>query len=177
MRLSSHVLISEGALRSRVETLAQAIATDTPEGGSLSVMALMDGAFMFCADLVRRLPMPVYLAFVPVVSVPRGGDPSRIRLPDDFPVEGADLLIVEDILDTGRTLAALKESLKRYRPSRVRFAVLLDKPARREVEMAPDYVGFTVDDRWVVGYGLDEGGLYRNLPYITFVEKVPDSGL
>ena len=85
-------------------------------------------------------------------------------------MEGAELLIVEDILDSGRTLAALREALLARRPRRVRIAVLLDKPAGREVPLAPDYVGFTVPDRWVVGYGLDVDGLYRNLPYVTYVE-------
>jgi hypoxanthine phosphoribosyltransferase len=151
--------------------MASAIAADTPEGETLSVLALMDGAFMFCADLVRRLPMPVHLGFVPVISVRRGGDPTGIRLSTGFPVDGADLLIVEDILDTGCTLAALRRHLETLNPRRIRLAVLLDKPARREVEIRPDYVGFTTGDHWVVGYGLDSEGLYRNLPYISFVEE------
>ena len=170
MRLSSEVLYGEEELQRRVAAMATAIAADTPEGETLSVLALMDGAFMFCSDLVRRLPMPVRLAFVPVPSVRRGGDPARLRLPAGFPVTGADLLVVEDILDTGCTLAALKQHLATLSPRRVRLAVLLDKPARREVEIRPEYVGFTTGDRWVVGYGLDSGGLYRNLPYISYVE-------
>ena len=170
MRLSSEILIGEEELRRRVAAMATAIAADTAEGETLSVLALMDGAFMFCTDLVRRLPMPVRLAFVPVVSIRRGGDPSRIELPPGFPVAGADLLVVEDILDTGCTLAALKAHLASQGPRRVRLAVLLDKPAHREEEIRPDYVGFSVADRWVVGYGLDSRGLYRNLPYISYVE-------
>ena len=170
MRLSTDILIGEERLRERVASLAAAIAADTPEGVTLSVLALMDGAFMFCADLVRRLPMPVRLALVPLNSVNRGGDPGRAALPLDFPVEGADLLVVEDILDTGLTLSALKTHLERRHPRRLRIAVLLDKPARRAVSIRPDYVGFTVPDRWVVGYGLDSDGLYRNLPYISHVE-------
>lgn len=174
MRLSSEVLIGEARLEQRVRALAAAIAADTPEGVELSVLALMDGAFMLCADLVRRLPMPVRLAFVPVVSVLRGGDPARIVLPPGFPVRGTDLLVVEDILDTGRTLSALRRRLVALEPRRIRLAVLLDKPARREVEIKPDYVGFKVQDRWVVGYGLDSDGLYRNLPYISYIE--PEDG-
>ena len=170
MRLSSEILISEERLDERVRAMAEAIAHDTPDGTTLSVLALMDGAFMFCADLVRRLPMPVRLAMVPVLSVERGGDAGRVMLPLDFPVEEEDLLIVEDILDTGRTLSALKERLERRRPRRVRIAVLCDKPARRRTHLRPDYVGFQVPDRWVVGYGLDADGLYRNLPYLSFVE-------
>ena len=170
MRLSSDVVISEDALRMRVEAMATAIAADTPEGSTLSVLAVMDGAFMFCSDLVRRLPMPVRLAFVPLVSVHRGGDPSQIRLPPEFPIQGADVLVVEDILDTGRTLQALTRHLEALAPRRTRLAVLLDKPSRREVEVPVDYAGFEVDDRWFVGYGLDSAGLYRNLPYISYVE-------
>jgi len=170
VRLSREILIGETALSARVEALARAIAADTREGGTLSVVALMDGAFMFCADLVRRLPMPVRLALVPVRSIDHGGFPEELVLPDGFPLEGADVLIVEDILDTGRTLAALKAHLHAARPARLRVAVLLDKPARRAVPFSADYVGFQVPDRWIVGYGLDVDGLYRNLPYITFVE-------
>lgn len=170
MDLSSTILIPEERIEERVAAMADAIAADTPEGTELSVIALMDGAFMFCADLVRRLPMPVRIAMTPVLSVERGGDPGRVMLPLDFPIEGADLLLVEDILDTGRTLAALKERLERRRPRRLRIAVLLDKPARRQARIVPEYVGFQVPDRWVVGYGLDADGLYRNLPYISYVE-------
>jgi hypoxanthine phosphoribosyltransferase len=170
MRLSREILIAETALGARVDAMARAIAADTREGGELSVIALMDGAFMFCADLVRRLPMPVRVALVPFPSLDRGGDPSALPLPDGFPVADADVLVVEDILDTGRTLLALKTHLLALRPRRLRIAVLLDKPARRSVSLAADYVGFQVPDRWIVGYGLDLDGLYRNLPYVTFVE-------
>jgi hypoxanthine phosphoribosyltransferase len=102
-----------------------------------------------------------------VRSVERGGDPSATAWPDGFPVEGAEVLVVEDILDTGRTLAGVRLGLLSRRPRRVRIAVLLDKPARRVVPIHADYVGFEVPDVWVVGYGLDADGLYRNLPYLT----------
>jgi hypoxanthine phosphoribosyltransferase len=170
MRLSGEILIGETALSARVDAMARAIATDTREGGELSVIGLMDGAFMFCADLVRRLPMPVRLALVPIKSIERGGDPNALTLPEGFPLKGADVLVVEDILDTGRTLLALKNHLQARHPARIRIAVLLDKPARRAVPLIADYVGFKVPDRWIVGYGLDAGGLYRNLPYISYVE-------
>ena len=171
MRLSGEILIGETELGARVEALARAIAADTREGGELSVIALMDGAFMFCADLVRRLPMPVRLALVPIKSIDRGGDPSALVLPEGFPLEDADVLVVEDILDTGRTLAALTGRILAQRPSRLRIAVLLEKTTRRAVPLRADYVGFKVPDCWVVGYGLDVDGLYRNLPYVTFVEE------
>ena len=170
MKLSSEILLSEDQIRARVADLAQAIAADTPEGTTLSVLALLDGAFMFCADLVRRLPMPVRLALVPMVSVRRGGSPETLSLPADFPIRGSDLLIVEDILDSGETLQALTRALAPQAPRRQRIAVLLDKPHHRTAEILPDYVGFSIPDRWVVGYGLDNDGLYRNLPYISYVE-------
>jgi hypoxanthine phosphoribosyltransferase len=170
VRLSGEILIGETALQARVEALARAIATDTKEGGELSVIALMDGAFMFCADLVRRLPMPVHLALVPIRSIDRGGNPSAVAFPDGFPLAGADVLVVEDILDSGRTLLALKSHIEAQHPARLRLAVLLDKPACRAVPLVADYVGFQVPDRWIVGYGLDVDGLYRNLPYISCVE-------
>jgi len=170
VRLSGEILIGETALQARVEGLARAIAADTQEGGTLSVIALMDGAFMFCADLVRRLPMPVRLALAPMRSIDRGGNPSAAAFPEGFPLAGADVLVVEDILDSGRTLAALKSHIEAQGPARLRIAVLLDKPARRAVPLVADYVGFQVPDRWIVGYGLDMDGLYRNLPYISFVE-------
>lgn len=170
MRLSGEILIGETALKARVDAMARAIAADTPEGEPLSVIALLDGAFMFCADLVRRLPMPVRTALIPVTSVDRGGDPLGVPLPDGFPIAGSDVLVLEDILDTGRTLLALKTRLLGLRPKRLRIAVLLDKPMHRAVALSPDYVGFQVPDRWIVGYGLDAEGLYRNLPYISFLE-------
>ena len=171
MRLSREILIGEAALQARIDAMARAIAADTGEAGELSVIGLMDGAFMLCADLVRRLPMPVRLALVPFRSIDRGGDPAALALPDGFPLAGADVLLVEDILDTGRTLHALKTHILAQAPARLRIAVLLDKPARRSAPIKADYVGFPVPDRWIVGYGLDYGGLYRNLPYVTFVEQ------
>lgn len=171
MRLSGEILFGEDAIRRRVDELASAIHADTPDGAPLSVLALMDGAFIFCADLVRRLRPPLRLAFARVASARRGGEPVELELPADFPVRGADLLIVEDVLDTGRTMASLRRRLEALEPRRIRIAVLLDKPARRETEVAADYVGFAAGDRWVVGYGLDCEGLFRNLPYISYVRE------
>ena len=170
MKPAGDILIPESHIADRVREMARAIDSDTESGAALSVLALLDGAFMFCADLIRQLKSPVHLAMVPVRSVARGGDPSRIILPERFPVEGANLLIVEDILDTGRTLDRLVQHLRLRTPRSLRIAVLLDKPSRREVTVIPDYAGFEVPDRWVVGYGLDGDGLFRNLPYITTLE-------
>jgi hypoxanthine phosphoribosyltransferase len=169
VKLSEQVLIDPSSIQRRVREIAAEIVTDTAGAGPLSVLAVMDGAFLFCADLVRLLPLRVHLGFVRVVSVDRGGDPAQVELPEGFPVTGADLLVVEDILDTGKTLAALTQRLEAHRPARLRIAVLLDKPSGRVERVRADYTGFPVEDRWVVGYGLDWEGLYRNLPHISFV--------
>ena len=170
MKLNADILIPADRIAVRVREMAEAIDSETPAGATLSVLALLDGAFMFCSDLVRGLQRPVHLAMIPVRSVARGGDPARIRLPAEFPVEGRDVLVVEDILDTGQTLDSLARHLQSFQPRSLRIAVLLDKPSRREVAVKPDYTGFEVPDRWVVGYGLDQCGLYRNLPYITTLD-------
>lgn len=170
MRPAAEPLITRERIAVRVREMAEAIDSGTEPGATLSVLALLDGAFMFCSDLIRHLETPVHLGLLPVPSVARGGDPSQVRLPSGLPIRSADLLVVEDILDTGRTLDLLLVRLRAMEPRSLRLAVLLDKPSRREVEVLPDYTGFQVPDRWVVGYGLDEGGLYRNLPYITTLE-------
>ena len=169
-RLSTEILVDEERIRQRVEAMAQAIVADTPEDEALTVIAVMDGAFMFCADIVRLLPMPVRVAPIKLISVDRGGKPDEVVFPPEVPLRGADVLILEDVLDTGRTMAALKARIVRDRPRRMRLAILIDKPARRDKTVEPDYVGFTIADHWVVGYGLDHEGLYRNLPYLTYVE-------
>jgi len=170
MKLSSEVLLDSERIARRVREIARQIAADTPDGGALTVIALMHGALMFCADLVRQLDMPLHLALVPVVSVDRGGRPGEIPLPADLPLRDADVLLVDDILDTGRTLHALRARLHQQSADRVRIAVLLDKPARRSADVVADYVGFAVPNRWMVGYGLDWRGLYRNLPHVTWIE-------
>jgi hypoxanthine phosphoribosyltransferase len=170
MRLSSDVLYDADTIAARVGEMARTIAADTPAGATLTVIALMQGAFVFCADLVRRLELPVRLALLPVVSVDRGGRPGETRLPADLSLEDAEVLLLDDILDTGETLHALRRRVLAERVARVRIAVLLDKPSRRTADVVADYVGFSVPDRWMVGYGLDWQGLHRNLPYITWVE-------
>jgi len=171
MTLSGEILIPRERIAARVAEMARRIAVHGPAlDRTLDVLCVMDGAYMFCADLVRELPMPLRMGFVRVVSVERGGDPARVRLPEQLAIRGADLLVVEDILDSGRTLSRLVARLESLAPRRLRVAVLLDKPIRRRVEIRADYVGFTVGDHWIVGYGLDHEGRYRNLPDISYVK-------
>src|SRR5262245_48130958 len=161
-------IISEEQIRHRVAELAVQIQTDLPS--PLSVIVVLKGAFMFAADLVRRLEGDIMLDFATVSSY-RGEatSPAGLHLLKDvdLPVHGHDVLIVEDIVDTGRTLSYLQDRF-RTRGSRVlRTACLLSKPHRREVDVTLDYVAFTIDDLFVVGYGLDYDGKYRHLPYIA----------
>lgn len=173
--LSKTILRTAEGIRERVEALAREIARDRlparedGPGDGLVVLGVLSGAFVFMSDLVRRLDLPLECGFITIVEGDRADRMSRFRFHLSLPIEGRDVLLVEDILDTGITLSRLHEDLSRLGPARLRTCVLLDKPSRRVVPFAPEYVGFTVPDVWVVGYGLDDDGWYRNLPYLTSV--------
>lgn len=167
--LAPEVLITEEQLRARIDDLAREIAGATPADGEIAALIVLKGAFVFAADLVRAIPRRMRIGFLETHK-----DPTRPGLADfvftyPFPIEGADLLVIEDILDTGHTLRHLQRRMLARRPARLRTAVLLDKKPRREVEVPVDYVGFEIPDRWVVGYGLDDGERYRNLKDIRYI--------
>ncbi|MGA3179670.1 MAG: hypoxanthine phosphoribosyltransferase [Verrucomicrobiota bacterium] len=161
------VLISEARLARRVNTLARQIQKDFA-GRDMVIVALLTGTVIFLADLLRRLSLPLRLDFIGVSSYRQGflpGDPiftKELRLD----VRGRDVLLVDDILDTGGTLARVLPRLRRLRPRRIKVCVLLDKKGRRTENIAADYVGFTIPNEFVVGYGLDYGEKYRNLPFV-----------
>lgn len=161
------VLIHRGALRRRVRELAKTITTDFA-GRDLVVVALLTGTVMFLADLIRELPMPLHLDFIGVSSYGSGTKPGQLIFNKELrlDVRGRDVLIVDDILDTGHTLHAVIEKLQRLKPRRIKVCVLLEKKARRVKQVRADYVGFRVPDLFVVGYGLDFAERYRNLPFI-----------
>jgi hypoxanthine phosphoribosyltransferase len=167
------ILVSEAELQTRVHELGRAIARDYAAEGP-TLVGVLHGAFLFMADLIRAIPMDVMTDFIGVSSYAKGRQQSsgQVRLVSDLsmPIEGRQVLIVEDIVDTGLTLAYLKRNLESRRPERVRVCVLVEKIERRQVEVELDYVGFTIPNVFVVGYGLDYGGLYRNLPYIAELE-------
>ncbi len=168
-RLSDEILISEERIGERIRELAGEIAAETPADGEIAALIVLKGAFVFAADLLRAIPRRVRVGFLETHR-----DPTRPGLADfvftyPFPIEGADLLVIEDILDTGHTLKHLQSRMTARRPARVRTAVLLDKKPRREVEVPVEYVGFDIPDLWVVGYGLDDGERYRNLKEIRFM--------
>jgi hypoxanthine phosphoribosyltransferase len=166
------VLISEAAIRRRVDELAAQISADYADKGSLVLVGVLKGSFIFLADLSRRLSIPRTIEFIAVSSYEAGSVQSgAVRLVMDVRgnIEDKHVLIVEDIVDTGHTLHYLIGMLASHRPASVRTCALLHKAERAEVDVDIDYTGFTIADEWVVGYGLDYAEQNRTLPYIGVV--------
>ena len=166
------VLVSADALKARVAELGRAIARDYA-GASPVLVGVLQGAVPFLADLMRELPLDLTVDFLRASSYGSGTNSSgAVRLLSDLTVDikGRPVLLVDDIVDTGLTLAVLKRTLEARGPLSVRTCVLLDKQGRRQTEIDVDYVGFTIPNVFVVGYGLDYDGLYRNLPYVATLD-------
>jgi hypoxanthine phosphoribosyltransferase len=161
------VLISRARLARRVHALARQIERDFA-GGDLVIVALLNGTVVFLADLLRGLTLPLRLDFIGVSSYRDGAGSGGLMFTKELrlDVRGRDVLLVDDILDTGRTLSRVLAKLRPLQPRRLKTCVLLDKPARRLETIAADYVGFTIPDEFVVGYGLDYAEKYRNLPFV-----------
>jgi hypoxanthine phosphoribosyltransferase len=168
------VLVAEGELAARISELGHTIARDYARITPVLV-GVLQGAVPFVADLMRRLPIDVTLDFVRAASYGAGTTSSgTVRLAVDLTVDisDRDVLIVDDIVDTGQTLTALKWTFEARRPRSVRTCVLLDKGGRRQVDVRIDYIGFRIPNVFVVGYGLDYDGLYRNLPHVAVLDGV-----
>jgi hypoxanthine phosphoribosyltransferase len=164
------VLLTADQIQQRVKALAAEMRHDSPDG--LHLVAVLKGAFIFLADLVRHLDCPVTLDFIAVSSYAKGTTSSgevRMLKDLDYALEGKHVIIVEDIVDTGLTLTYLQDILRARGPRSLRTACLLSKPSRRQVEVKVEYVGFTIEDQFVVGYGLDFNEHYRHLPHIAIV--------
>lgn len=162
------VLISEQQLQEKVSELGRQISEDCRDK-NLLLVSVLKGSIVFMADLMRAITIHARVDFMAVSSYGSGVKTSgvvKIIKDLDLPLEGYDILIVEDILDSGKTLDYLKDILSQRAPKSIRIATLLDKPDRREANIKPDYFGFVVPDEFVVGYGLDYAEKYRNLPYI-----------
>ena len=162
-------LISAKAIAARVEGLAAEISQDFAGTDKLVVVGLLRGSFVFIADLVRELDLPVEVDFLEVSSYGDAMESSReVRVLKDLrgDIHGRDVLVVEDIVDTGHTLAAVLRLLATRGPRRLASCALLDKPSRREVEVRASWTGFAIPDEFVVGYGIDFAQRNRNLPYI-----------
>ncbi len=163
------VLISEAAIGRRVEELARQISRDYAGAGELVLIGVLRGAFVFLADLSRRLTVPCRVDFVALSSYGHGSaSGGAVRLVMDLRVNiaGNHVLVVEDIVDSGHTLAYLVAILQARHPASLKTCVLTRKAGRLETDVALDYVGFDIPDRWVVGYGLDYNDRFRTLPYI-----------
>ena len=166
-------LIAADALQERVAELAARINSDYAHSDRLICVGVLKGSVFFLVDLVKRLQLPVAIDFFQTASYGGGTSPGEVRIRKDLdlPVRGADVLLVEDIVDTGYTLRTILDLL-RWRGARsVKLCALLDKAAARQVEVPIDYLGFTIADLFVVGYGLDYAERYRNLPYIGVMES------
>ena len=160
-------LIPENRIRSRVMELAQQIDGDYADAGEILLLGVLRGSYIFVADLSRALSIDRRVDFIALSSYERDSRQAGVRLIMDarVPIEGRHILLVEDILDTGRTLAYLLEVLTARKPASIRSCVLVRKPTQ-EVQVKADYVGFDIPDDWVVGYGLDFDDRFRALPFI-----------
>lgn len=170
-------MISAKAIAARIEALAKVIETEFADTDKLVVVGLLRGSFVFIADLVREIGLPIEVDFLEASSYGDGMESSReVRILKDLrgQIEGRDVLVVEDIIDTGHTLSKVTEYLNTRKPARLRTIALLDKPARREVPFKADWTGFEIPDEFVVGYGIDFAQRNRNLPFIGSVKFVQD---
>ncbi|HYK50884.1 MAG TPA: hypoxanthine phosphoribosyltransferase [Terriglobales bacterium] len=167
------VLFDEPAIHRRLDDIAAQVSSDYRDR-ELTVIAVLHGSLMFVADLLRRIPLPLKLDCLSVASYHGKAQSSsevvfkEVTVPD---VVGRDVLILDDILDSGHTLAAIRERLDTAKPRSIRVCVLLSKKRQRAREVSADYVGFEFEDEFVVGYGLDFRERYRNLPYVGVLRK------
>ncbi|HLY93604.1 MAG TPA: hypoxanthine phosphoribosyltransferase [Gaiellaceae bacterium] len=166
------VLIEEDALQRRIAELGEEISADYA-GRDLLLVGVLKGAVFFMADLMRNLTIPCEIDFMAISSYGEGTDSSgvvRILKDLDINIDGRDVLVVEDIIDSGLTLSYLMRNLEAREPASLEICALMTKPERREIEVPVRYVGFEIPNRFVIGYGLDFGERYRNLPYVGVLD-------
>ena len=171
---TTNVLISEADIKLRIASLAAEIERDYPKSDEIHLVAILKGGFMFMADLVRAMSDRVTMDFMAVSSYGKGTTSSgQVRVLKDLEsnLEARHIIVVEDIVDTGLTLHYLQDLLKARAPKSMKTACLLSKPSRRKVDVQVDYIGFTIEDHFVVGYGLDYAEKYRNLPHIAILQQ------
>ena len=167
------ILIPAERIQARIRELAAEIDSSYPDGEEVHLVCVLKGGFVFMADLVRAMGPRVTLDFIAVSSYAQGTRSSgEVRMLKDLDsgLEGRHVVIVEDIVDTGLTLTYLQDILRARAPKSLRTACLLSKPSRRQVSVDVEFIGFTIEDRFVVGYGLDFAEKYRNLPYIAVLD-------
>ena len=167
------VLIDEKKLQERIDEIAKQIGEEY-KNKEIILICILKGSIFFTVDLARKIKEDVKLEFIRVSSYGEGTESTgeiKMKLDLKDSIQGKDVIVVEDIIDTGRTLAYLMEYLKMKTPNSIKLCALLDKPDRRVKEVAVDYTGFQIPDKFVVGYGLDCNEKYRNLPYIGYIEN------
>ena len=166
-----NILINKSKLEKRIDEMARQIEKDY-EGKDIVFIGILKGSIMFMAELAKNIKNNVEMDFMDVSRYEGTESTGNIKINKDIrnSIEGKDVIIVEDIIDTGRTLTYLVEYLKQKNPNSLKIATMLSKPSRRIMELNVDYIGFAIDDKFVVGYGLDYNEKYRNLPYIGYLE-------
>jgi hypoxanthine phosphoribosyltransferase len=168
------VLLDAAAIQARIAEMAQEIEADYPGADEILLVCVLKGGFVFLADLARFMSPRVAIDFIAVSSYGAGTKSSgevRFQKDLDTSLEDRDVIVVEDIVDTGLTLKYLQEILRSRAPRSLKTACLLSKPSRRQVNVPVEYIGFTIEDKFVVGYGLDYAERYRNLPYIAVLQE------
>lgn len=166
------ILISEEEVDKKIVELGQQISKDY-EGKAVHLICVLKGSIFFTCELAKRITIPVTLDFMSVSSYGDGTESTgRVKIAKDLDegIEGKNVIVIEDIIDSGRTLSYLMTLLKARNPESIRLCTLLDKPERRVTKVDVDYTGFVIPDKFVVGYGLDYAQNYRNLPYIGIIE-------
>ncbi|MCJ8342826.1 MAG: hypoxanthine phosphoribosyltransferase [Cetobacterium sp.] len=172
-KIDVDVMISQEEIQKRIKELAREIEKDY-EGKELICLGLLKGSIMFMADLLKEVNLPLAMDFMKVSSYHGGTDSTgvvKILKDVDLDITGKNILIIEDIIDTGLTLQYVKNFLGSKKPNEIKVCSLLDKPSRRKVEMVGEYIGFEIPDEFVLGYGLDYDEYYRNLPFVGKVSK------
>lgn len=167
------IMIDEAAVEARIAEIAQQLSKEY-EGKTIHIIGVLKGSVFFMCELAKRLTVPVTMDFMSVSSYGNDTKSSGVvkMIKDlDESIEGRDVVLIEDIMDSGRTLSYLINILKERKPASFKVVTLLDKPDRRVVELEPDITGFVIPDRFVVGYGLDCAQKYRNLPYIGVISE------
>lgn len=166
------VLISEEKINNRLDELANQIM-DKYKGKDIVFLCILKGSIFFTVELAKRIKNNIQFEFVEVSSYENNESTGKVKLNKDITqsIEGKEVIIIEDIVDTGRTLAFLKELLLEKKPASLKICSLLDKPSRRIANVKADYVGFAIEDKFVVGYGLDDEQNLRNLNYIGYIEE------
>lgn len=167
------VLIDEEKLQKRIGEIAKQIE-DEYKGKEIILICILKGSIFFTVDLARKINGDVKLEFIRVSSYDDGTESSgeiKMKLDLKDSIQGKDVIVIEDIIDTGRTLSYLIEYLKMKKPNSVKLCALLDKPDRRVIDVKVDYTGFEIPDKFVIGYGLDWDEKYRNIPYIGYIEN------